>query len=87
VAGALTISSNIYLAYDLPILGELLSGKRSYTDLRVMHGVASWAPGQLENEISLGGWFVLPLDDAVIFDLRPEEIWPELYRRANSIIL
>src|SRR4030067_1065824 len=71
VAESLTISRNILLAYDVPILGELLSGKRRYQDLRVMHGVASWAPGQLENEIRLGGWFVLPLDEAVIFDQPP----------------
>lgn len=83
VERTLTISSNIYLAYDMPILGELLSGKRRYKDLRVMHGLASWAPGQLEYEIKLGDWFAMSLDDAVIFDRPPAEMWQELHRRAN----
>ena len=87
VAGALTISSDIYLAYDLPSLEELLSGKRSYKDLRVMHGLASWAPGQLEYEISIGSWYVMPIDEAIIFDRTPAEMWLELFNRANSIVL
>lgn len=66
VAGALTISSDIYLAYDMPALGELLDGKRHHKDLRVMHGLASWAPGQLEYEIKLGGWYVMPFDSGHI---------------------
>jgi putative transcriptional regulator len=87
VTGALTISGDIFLAYDLPTLGELLSGKRSYKDLRVMHGLASWAPGQLEYEVKIGSWYVLPLDEASIFDLTPTQMWQELFNRANSIVL
>jgi putative transcriptional regulator len=87
VAGALTVANNIYLAYDMPALGELLGGKRPYKDLRVMQGLASWAPGQLEYEIKLGGWYVMPFDEAVIFDRPPAAMWQELYGRANSIEL
>jgi putative transcriptional regulator len=87
VKGALTISSNIYLAYDIPTLDELLNGKRPQKELRVMHGLATWAPGQLEYEIKLGSWYVMPFDEAVIFDHPPEGIWQELFNRANSIEL
>lgn len=87
VEGALTISSNIYLAYDIPALSELLDGTRPYKDLRVMHGLASWAPGQLEYEIKLGGWYAMPFDEAVIFDRPPAGMWQELFNRANSIEL
>lgn len=83
VEGTLTISRNIYLAFNTTVLGELFNGKRRYTNLRVMHGVASWAPGQLEYEIKLGAWDVIPLDDAVIFDRPPAEMWQELHDRAN----
>lgn len=82
VEGALTISGNIYLAYDSSLLGELLNGKRRYTGLRVMHGLASWAPGQLEDEIKRGGWFVMPLDETVIFDRPPAGMWHELQSHA-----
>ena len=87
VKGALTISSHIYLSYDIPTLGELLNGKHPQNDLRVMHGLASWAPGQLEYEIKLGSWYVMPFDETVIFDHPAEGIWQELFNRANSIEL
>jgi putative transcriptional regulator len=85
VKGALTISRNVYLAYDSALLGELLGGKRLYTGLRVMHGLASWASGQLEYEIERGDWFVMPLDEAVIFDHPPSEMWRELQGHAAII--
>jgi len=82
VKGALTISADVQLAYDLPLLGELLDGKRRYTGLRVMHGLAAWAPGQLENEIEQGSWFVMPFNAAVIFDHPPEAMWRALQGHA-----
>jgi putative transcriptional regulator len=82
VEGALKISGNVYLAYDSSVLGEFLNGKRHYTGLRVMHGLASWAPGQLEHEINRGDWLVIPLDEAVIFDRPPAEMWQELQSHA-----
>jgi len=80
--GTLTVTGNIYLAYDSSLLNELLSGKRRYTGLRVMHGLASWAPGQLEYEISRGDWYVKPLDEAVLFDRLPDDLWQELQSHA-----
>jgi putative transcriptional regulator len=87
VDGSLMVSKGIYLAYDLPSLGEMLDGKRHYKDLRVMHGLASWASGQLEYEIKLGDWYVLPFDETVIFERPIADIWQELFNRANSIAL
>jgi putative transcriptional regulator len=82
VKGALPVSTEVQLAYDLPLLGELLDGKRHYTGLRVMHGLAAWAPGQLENEIEQGSWFVMPFNDALIFDHPPEGMWRALQGHA-----
>jgi putative transcriptional regulator len=49
--------------------------------LRVFAGYAGWAAGQLENEISLGAWYVvesLPLD---AFDAAPDRLWSAVLRR------
>lgn len=40
-----------------------------------------------EDEIKLGGWYVLPFDEDVIFDRSPSELWQELYNRENSVAL
>lgn len=81
-AGTLKISEHVYLSYNMPLLAELLSGARAHTGLRVVHGLAAWAPGQLENEIARGDWYVLPVNDEAIFDRPAAEIWPELFRKA-----
>jgi len=85
VEGALKVSRNIYLAYDSTVLGEFLNGKRRYKGLRVMHGLASWAPGQLEYEINRGDWLVMPIDETVIFDRPPAEMWQELQSHAANM--
>ena len=79
----LVISSDIYLAYDLQNLRELLSGKQRYKALRVLHGMAAWAPGQLEREVKQGDWDIVPVDESLIFDGSPDEMWKELNKRAN----
>jgi putative transcriptional regulator len=86
VPGALNIANDISLAYDLPALDEFLNGKRNYKNLRVMHGLASWAPVQLEHEIKRGDWIVLPFDETALFDRPPEKLWQELHDRATRYI-
>lgn len=81
----LKLSDNSYLGYDTKVLEEMLEGKRPYRNLLVAHGMASWAPGQLEHEISVGDWTSLPIDDALIFDRPSDTLWEELNRRATHM--
>lgn len=85
VEGALKVTDNTILAYDPALLDDLISGKRAHTGLRVMHGLATWANGQLESEIKLGDWFVLPFDETVVFDRPPEDLWQELQGHAAAL--
>jgi putative AlgH/UPF0301 family transcriptional regulator len=50
----------------------------------VFAGYSGWGPRQLDNEVALGGWHVLPADAETIFEKEPSQIWPELIRR-NSL--
>ena len=52
-------------------------------------GYAGWGPGQLEGEMALGSWVVVPLKDAEagrglppswIFDADPADMWDEALR-------
>ncbi len=43
-------------------------------------GYAGWAPGQLEREITEGSWIVIPVDDKVILDATPDEMWVKVLR-------
>ncbi len=46
-------------------------------------GYAGWGPGQLEHEVELGGWRVLPADAATVFDPDPDSVWEKLIRRTE----
>ncbi len=49
----------------------------------VFLGYAGWGPGQLEHEVELGAWHILPPDTASVFDADPESVWPRLIRRTE----
>jgi putative transcriptional regulator len=51
------------------------------SSLRVFAGHSGWSPGQLESEISGGGWFVVQggLDD--VFSETPGSLWRAVLRR------
>jgi putative transcriptional regulator len=50
-------------------------------DVRVFAGHAGWSAGQLHDEITAGGWFVVEggLDD--VFSARPGRLWRSVLRR------
>ncbi|HEY5594821.1 MAG TPA: YqgE/AlgH family protein [Nitrospiria bacterium] len=46
--------------------------------IRFYQGYAGWAPGQLEMELSAGGWKVVPGDSKMVFPSDPLRIWPRM---------
>ncbi|MFM8826687.1 MAG: YqgE/AlgH family protein [Actinomycetota bacterium] len=51
---------------------------------RVFRGYAGWAPGQLEAEILVGGWFVLPALRGDAFTGDPEGLWRAVLARQGG---
>ena len=43
----------------------------------VAFGYAGWGPGQLEGELALGGWFTVPEDPKLVFDVDRDKLWDE----------
>lgn len=52
-------------------------------DVRLFAGYTGWGPGQLEGEILMGGWLVVPGLPSDPFDLRLGELWGRVLRRAD----
>ncbi|GAB2682640.1 YqgE/AlgH family protein [Thalassiella azotivora] len=52
--------------------------------VRIFAGYSGWSPGQLEDEIAEGSWFVLPAEPADAFSADPEELWPAVLRRQGG---
>jgi putative transcriptional regulator len=51
--------------------------------MRLYLGHSGWSPGQLEQELKLGAWQVLPADPSVIFDANPETLWKRMLERTQ----
>jgi len=49
--------------------------------LRVFAGHAGWAPGQLDDELSEGAWWVVPGTPDDLFSEHPRDMWRTVLRR------
>ncbi len=78
-----------YQAIDTPTLGPIglidLHGEPTgeLLDVRLFAGYTGWGPGQLEGEVLLGGWVVVPGLPSDSFDQRIDTLWGRVLRRAD----
>lgn len=86
-AKAIVVAERLFLGSDGDSLRALLEASTPVGRLRVFKGFASWAPGQLENEINRGDWYLLPVDAEAIFNDPPHELWLKLWRRATQVMV
>jgi putative transcriptional regulator len=54
------------------------------TQVRVFAGYAGWMAGQLENEISMGAWWVVDAEPEDPFSDEPGELWKRVLRRQRG---
>lgn len=80
---AIPVADGVYLSFDAELLTELLARDNPMVGLRIYAGHAGWAPGQLEAEVARGFWKSARPDARLIFEAKPETLWPELTRRAS----
>jgi putative transcriptional regulator len=83
-ARAVHVLKDVYFTADAKWIETLLKRSDPTQGLRVYAGYAGWAPGQLQNELQRGDWYVLPADAETIFEKEPAQIWPELIKRATA---
>lgn len=79
---AFPVLEHTYLSMQPAILDALL-GKRG-SRFRLFAGFSGWAPGQLEDEISRDGWYVLPVTEDLLFRRDTSGMWRELLEKARS---
>jgi putative transcriptional regulator len=83
--GSRLVFKDIYLSSSQTIIEKMIYNPDTPEKFRVYAGYAGWAPGQLDQEVSRGGWHILQADEESVFDKTPAEIWPELIRRSSAL--
>ena len=81
---ATRVFGDVYLISNKdPLKATLASG----VEASVFHayvGYAGWSAGQLEHEVELGAWHIMPADAATVFHSDPDSVWPRLIRRTET---
>lgn len=52
--------------------------------MRLFAGSAGWAPGQLDDELEEGAWWVLDAEAGDISTSQPDRLWGEVLRRQHG---
>jgi putative transcriptional regulator len=84
--GALKLAEGAWASSNEDLVQDLMKRDKPTEGLRVFAGLAGWGPGQLENEIDRGDWRKVPVDARSLFDVKPEQLWGELDRRASATL-
>ena len=82
--GSHHVFKDIYISSSQKVIKKMIEDPTSKERFRVYAGYAGWAPGQLDMEVSRGGWHILRADPETVFDKSSPEIWPELIRRSSA---
>lgn len=72
------ILERVYLGLNQEILERVITDPHPTETFRAYAGYAGWAPGQVEFEMAMGSWAVIPADPSSIFDKAPETLWAEM---------
>jgi len=76
----IAVSSTVCLTSEPRLLYDLAAGLGPEKIL-VALGYSGWGPGQLETELSVDGWLVLPGDDEIIFNTPDRLKWQKAAQR------
>jgi putative transcriptional regulator len=72
--GTVDIDSHVAMTPDPAVLRAIANHVGPQKSL-IAFGYAGWAPGQLEHELALHGWFTIPDDPKLLFDEDRDKVW------------
>jgi putative transcriptional regulator len=83
-ADARLVFDGVYLGRTPRALEKIITQAKPTETFRAFAGFAAWAPRQLEAEMLLGAWGILPPDSVGIFDKDPAVLWTDCLSRLQA---
>jgi putative transcriptional regulator len=83
-ADARSVFDGVYVGGTPKVLESIITQAKPTETFRAFAGFASWAPRQLEAEMLVGAWGILPADSFSIFDQDPATLWLDCLSRLQA---
>jgi putative transcriptional regulator len=83
-ADARSVFDGVYVGGTPRLLERMITQAKPTETFRAFAGSAGWAPRQLEAELLVGAWGVLPADSFSIFDQNPSTLWLDCISRLQA---
>jgi putative transcriptional regulator len=80
------VFGDIYLISSKVLLEKTLAAGIEASQFHAYLGYTGWGREQLEHEVELGAWHILPGDMGNVFHPDPDSVWPRLIRRTEMRI-
>jgi putative AlgH/UPF0301 family transcriptional regulator len=81
---AARVFGDVYLISNKDQLRATMASTAESSVFHAYVGYAGWGAGQLEHEVDLGAWHIMPADAATVFHSDPDSVWPRLIRRTET---
>jgi putative transcriptional regulator len=78
------VFNDVFLISNKDVLKAALASGAESSVFHAYVGYAGWGAGQLEHEVGLGAWHIMPADAATVFHSDPDSVWPRLIRRTET---
>jgi putative transcriptional regulator len=83
-ADARPVFDGVYLGRTPRVIERIITQAKPTETFRAFDGFAAWAPRQLEAELVVGAWGILPADSFSIFDQDPAVLWEDCISRLQA---
>lgn len=81
-AGAVQMMPGLFLLADAKAIDGVISSDPEHA--RFFLGLVTWQPGQLDDELERGYWYVDEPDAKLVLDKKTDGLWEELVRRSEA---
>ena len=84
LADVRSVFDGVYLGRTPGVLEGIITQAKPTETFRAFAGFSAWAPRQLEAEMRLGAWGILPPDSIGMFDKDPTVLWSDCLSRLQA---